>query len=119
MAIENISTKEPGSSRELVVSYNFGETVADAIEMFGEEAVFAGFKADCKVGVQAFVRGRLKATEEDSEAAKYSDEDIIAAVADWKPGTKSRASADPMAKLQALLGKLSPEQRAALLEQAL
>lgn len=119
MATENISTKEPGSNRELVVSYDFGNNVEEAIEKFGAEAVFAGFKADCKVGVQAFVRGRLKATEEDSEAPKYSDDEITAAVADWMPGTKTRQSADPMAKLQALLGKLSPEQRAALLEQAL
>lgn len=116
MAIENISTKEPGSNRELIVSYNFGDSLESAVEAFGADVVFAGFKADAKVGLQAKVRGMLKATEEDSEAAKYTDEEIIAAIADYKPGVKTRQSADPMAKLQALLGKLTAEQKAALLE---
>ncbi len=121
MAIETISTKagKDAESRSLSVSFDFGDTLEQAVEMFGAEAVFGGFKADAKVGLQAFVRSRLNATEEDSDAAKYTDEEIVTAVADWKPGNKTRQSADPMAKLTALLGKLTPEQRAALLESAL
>lgn len=119
MATETITTKEPGSNRELVTEYNFGDSLQEAVDLFGEDAVLAGFKSDARVGLQAKVRGMLKATEEDSEAAKYTDEQILEAVKEWKPGTKTRAASDPLAKLQALLEKISPEQRAALLEKAL
>ncbi len=121
MANETISTKagKDQDSRTLVVNYDFGDNLAAAIEKFSEEVVFGSFKADAKVGLQSFIRARLNATEDDSEALKYTDEDIVAAAADWKPGTKARAGADPLTKLQALLGKLTPEQKAALLEGAL
>lgn len=118
---ENITTKDgkdSDSSRSITVSFDFGESLQDAVEKFGEEAVFSGFKADARVGLQAKVRGMLKATEEDSEALKYTDEEIVAAIAEYKPGTKNRQSADPLAKLQAMLAKFTPEQRAALLAQA-
>lgn len=118
MAIETIVTKagKDADSRSVTVGYDFGSSLADAVEMFGEEAVFNGFKADAKVGLQSFVRARLNATEDDSEALKYTDEDIIAAAGEWKPGTKSRQSSDPLAKLKALLEKLPAEARAAFLE---
>lgn len=122
MSLENITTKDGKTnedSRSITVAFDFGDNLQDAIAKFGEEAVFNGFKADGRVGLQAKVRGMLKATMEDSEELKYNDEDIVAAVAEWKPGTKSRQAADPMAKLQALLDKLSPEARASLLEKAL
>jgi hypothetical protein len=117
MAIETITTKagKDAESRTLAVSFDFGDTLEAAIEKFGSDAVFAGFKADAKVGLQALVRARLNATEDDSEAPKFTDEEIVAAVAEFKPGTKNRQSADPLAKLLALLGKVTPEQRAALL----
>jgi hypothetical protein len=117
MAIETITTKagKDIESRTLAVSFDFGDNLETAIEKFGADAVFAGFKADAKVGLQAMVRAKLNATEDDSEALKFTDEEIVTAVAEFKPGTKNRQSADPLAKLMALLGKISPEQRAALL----
>lgn len=109
-----VSCKNPSVNREISIDYNFGASLSEAIELFGEEVVFSGFVADCKVGLQAFVRARLGKTEEEY----MSDEQIIAEVEGWKPGQRKQA-ADPMAKLQALLSKISPEQRAALLEGAL
>lgn len=121
MATEIITTKDgkDAESRKVSVEFDFGNDLEDAVSKFGAEAVFAGFKADATVGLQAFVRSRMKATEEDSEELKYTDEEIVAAVAEWKPGVKTRKSADPLEKLKALLDKLPAEARAALLEQAL
>lgn len=121
MAIETISTKagKDAESRNLAVAYDFGNDLDSAVALFGADVVFAGFKADAKVGLQSFIRARLNATEEDSEALKYTDEEIVTAASEWKPGTKARTASDPMAKLQALLGKLTPEQKAALLESAM
>jgi len=110
-----VSCKDPQSNRELTVDYDFGSTLEEAVEKFGAEVVFSSFVADAKVGLQAFIRTRLRKTEDD-----YMDDQAIAAeAAEWAPGANKRSAADPMAKLQALLAKLSPEQKAALLEGAL
>jgi len=109
-----VSCKNPSVERDLSIDYNFGATLEEAVEMFGAEVVFSGFVADAKVGLQAYVRARLGKTDEEF----MTDEQIIAEAEAWKPGQRKQA-ADPMAKLQALLAKLSPEQRAALLEGAL
>lgn len=109
-----VSCKNPSVERSISVEYNFGENLAEAVEKFGEDAVFNGFMADGKVGLQAFVRARLGKTDEEY----MTDEQILAEAEAWKPGQRKQA-ADPMAKLQALLSKLSPDQRAALLEGAL
>lgn len=118
MSIENIATKagQDADSRTITVGFDFGDNLQDAIAKFGEEAVFNSFKADARVGLQARVRALMKATVEDSEELKYTDEEIVAKVAEYVPGTKTRQSSDPLAKLTALLGKLTPEQKAALLE---
>lgn len=119
MAIENITTKDgkdTDSSRSIVVSFDFGDNLESAVEAFGADVVFAGFKADAKVGLQSKVRAMLKATVEDSEELKYDDAAIIEAITAYKPGVKTRTSVDPMVKLAELLGKLTPEQKAALLE---
>lgn len=109
-----VSCKNPSVERSISVDYDFGASLSEAVEKFGEEAVYSGFVADGKVGLQAFVRARLGKTDEEY----MTDEQILAEAEAWKPGQRKQA-ADPMAKLQALLGKLSPEQRAALLEGAL
>jgi hypothetical protein len=109
-----VSVKDPQSNREITVEYEFGSNLEDATAKFGEETIFASAIADLKVGLQAFVRTRLRKAEDEY----MDDATIIAEAANWTPGAK-RAAADPMAKLTALLSKLSPEQRAALLEGAL
>lgn len=109
-----VSCKNPSVERSISIDYNFGANLAESIELFGEEAIFNGFVADGKVGLQAFVRARLGKTEEEY----MTDEQIIAEAEAWKPGQRKQA-ADPMAKLQALLAKLTPEQRAAILEGSL
>ena len=119
MSIENITTKdgkETEGARSVTVAFDFGDNLEQAVEKFGAEAVFNSFKADARVGLQAKVRALLKATMEDSEELKYTDEEIVEKAAEYIPGSKTRASSDPLAKLQALLGKLTPEQKAALLE---
>lgn len=109
-----VSCKNPSVSREITIEYDFGTNLADAVEKFGEDIVFSGFVADAKVGLQAIVRARLGKSDDEY----MSDEEIIAEAAQWKPGVRKQA-ADPMAKLQALLGKLTPEQRALILEGAI
>lgn len=106
-------TKAQGSEEKITVDYNFGSTLEEAVELFGAEAVFSAFQASAKIDLQAYIRRLMNATEEESEAPKYTNEEIVAKVGEWKPGTKTRTSSDPMEKIKAMLEKLSPEQRAA------
>jgi len=108
-----VSCKNPSVDRALVIDYDFTENISDAIAKFGEDVVFSSFMADAKVGLQAFVRARLAKVDEDY----MTDEEIIAEASQWVPGMRKQS--DPLAKLQTLLSKLSPEQRTALLEGAI
>jgi hypothetical protein len=114
MAEFTVSESGQEGARKLVVSYDFGANLAEAVEKFGEDVVFSGFVADGKVSVQAVARGKMKKNKEDGSA--YSDAEILEAVAAYKPGVKSdRGSADPFAKLEKVVGKLNETQKAELL----
>lgn len=80
-----ISTKSPKTGREITVDYDFGGTAKEAIEKFGEEAVYSAFEDASIVKLQAMIRGNL-------ENAKnpVSDEQIMDKVAQWKPGVSLR-----------------------------
>jgi hypothetical protein len=117
MATVNVTAKDPSLDRSVTVAYNFGENLDEAVAMFGAEAVFNAFVADAKVGLQALIRSKIRGTKDkDGNITKsYNDEEIQAAANEWKPAAGARQAADPMAKLKALLEKLTPEQRAAVL----
>ena len=112
------SAGKASDSRKLEVEFDFGENLTDAIERFGEDVVFANYKRQASVGLQALIRSHLKQTTEVGEFAK-TDEEIIAAIQSWTPSDGTVQRVDPSAKLEALLGKISEEDRVALLEKYL
>lgn len=106
--------------RRIETEYDFGSSLADAVEKFGEEVVFSSFVASAKVDAQALIRRHLKsnvpAVEGVSAERPYTDEEIVAALAKWKPGVKSeRAAASVSDKAEALLGKMTDAQKAEFL----
>lgn len=118
MATFSVSESGEKDARKLNLEYDFGATLEEAIEKFGADVVFSGFVADCKVSVQAVARRLLKTNktnEAGEEIGPYTDEEIQAAVSNYKPGVKSERTSDPMAKLEGLLGKLTAEQKEAFL----
>lgn len=78
-------------------------------EKYGKEVVAAAAAAQLRVRFQSAVRSL-------AEAGK-SDEDITATMASWKPGDKLGLGGDPQATILKNFGNMTPEQRAALLEQ--
>lgn len=107
--------------RKIETEYDFGDNLADAVSKFGEEVVFSSFVAAAKVDAQALIRRHLKsnvpAVEGVSTERPYTDEEIVAALAKWKPGVKSERSATSVAdKAEALLGKMTEAQKAEFLE---
>ena len=115
MAALSITTNAPKVSRVLVVDYDFGANLEEATAKFGAEVVFSNFKQNAVIGLQALVRRNLEAKDD-----KYKDDAaIIAAVANWKPGVATVKTTDKKALVMDAIGKMSAEERKALLEQLL
>ena len=97
-----------GTQRELVREYDFGETLAEKVELFGEEVVNQKAEQQMVIGLQNVIRLHLQGDKTEAE--------IDEAIAEWKPsigGTRSRKSAGD--KILTQFGKLSPEEQAALI----
>lgn len=88
MAMQEVTAVIPALDKKAVVSYDFGDNLADAVAKFGEEAVFSGFKADSVVACQGRMRALLKKDQ--------TQEQVAADIASWKPGVKSAAIRGPV-----------------------
>ena len=101
------------------VNYDFGETLAEAEELFGADVVFSRFVAAATVDIQALIRRHLK-TPEDKDGnitgEAKSEEEIQAIVAEYKPGTSTRTRVSASEKAARAIDKLTEEEKAALLE---
>lgn len=82
--------------------------IESLVSSFGEDAVFNHAKRSFVVGLQSFIRTQI-------EAGK-SQEEIQTACQDWKPGQR-RPGKSPQERIQEQMNKLTPEQRAALLQE--
>lgn len=98
---------EEDKNLEATVMYDFGDTLSDAVDKFGEEIVFGCYSAQAKISGQAAIRRQM-------ENGK-SQEDITASMTDWKPGQKMERVTDPVAALKAKMVLMSDEDRQALL----
>jgi hypothetical protein len=104
-----VSASNDETARSIEVPYDFGDNLDQACELFNDNIVFEGFVSDATVGLQGFVRRLLKL-----EGDKIvSDEDILLKASEWRPGAKPKKSA--LDKAMELLGKLSAEEKAAVL----
>lgn len=81
--IVKVSDGIPGG-RVLEVDYPFGETVAEMLDLFGEEVVKNNALAKMKIALQDLCRPLMKGE------AQLPDADILAKVAEWKPGVSRR-----------------------------
>lgn len=100
-------------ARKLEVSFDFGDNTAQAVEKFGEEAVFANFIRGARVALQGNIRAKLSLTGEDAK----TDDEILTEAADWKPGTKSARGTSKTSKIQKLLDAMGDEEKEAFLAQ--
>ena len=78
-------------------------------EKYGAEVVAESARAQLRVKFQAAVRSLAEASK--------SDEEIASTMASWKPGDKLGLGGDPQAVIMKNFGNMTPEQRAALIEQ--
>lgn len=99
--------------RSMSVEYDFGGDLTTAEDRFGEEVVFNNFVAQAKINLQSALRRWMKP---DGEGNSKTDEEIATLVSEWEPSAKVLKKKSNVDKAKALLGKLSDEQRAELLQ---
>jgi hypothetical protein len=103
------SVKKDDEVQEFTVQYNYGDTLQEAIELFGEEAVYSLYAAKADIWVQDFARARMKAGD--------SLESIQAKLDARKIGVVTRTKKDPVQTFLTNFAKMSDAQKAGLLEQ--
>lgn len=111
MANESISAKlsEQKDDEAVAVNYDFGDSLEDAVERFGEEVVYSRFKAAAVVDLQALIRRGIKAKKDAKQIQADADE--------WKPGVKRVSRKSSEDRIKESFSKMSAEDRAALLAQ--
>ena len=107
-----LSEKKGG--RSATVEFDFGENLQKSLELFGEDAVYAGFKASAKIDLQAFMRRLLEAENEDG-TLKFEDAQIGIECKAFTPGTKTRETKSLMERMISLAGKMTPQEKEAFL----
>lgn len=95
-------------SREVSVVYDFGETLAETTEKFGENVTFNHSRGSMIVSLQSYIRAQISAGK--------TDEEIQNLVSAWKPSQRKQGKT-PKEKLQEYVSKLSAEDRAEFLKE--
>ena len=98
-----IEATEKTSGKKVAVTYNFGASLAEAIEKFGEDVVFSGFRRTSVITAQGIMRRLAKAGKTDAE--------IQTAISGWKPGVAAERISDPVARLKSMFSSMSAEER--------
>jgi len=91
--METIYTKAPTADGELTSKnkYEFGGTLDEAIELYGEEVVFSYYKAQARVHVQGKIRAMLRAGKSEAEVQTALDKHKLGVV--QRDPAKSREKA--------------------------
>lgn len=109
MVQREVTAKAPKLEKEATVVVNYADSVEEAVEMFGEEAILSNAFANWRVTLQANIRKSLESGME--------PEDVQTKLADAKMGVASTGGrVDPQAAFIAKFKTSSPEEQAAMLD---
>lgn len=104
----------PKERESFVAQFDLPTDLEGLTKRFGPEVVAAKAVDSIVIDVQALIR-RLLAKEGTKDAV--TPEDILKKVADHMPSSNSAVRRSPQEKVQDLVGKMSPEEKKALLKQ--
>lgn len=95
MADVFFEVKSTKTNREVPVTKDFGSSLQESIQIFGEDQVFRQFQRMCQTDVSNKVRALLNDPEVSTDA-------VLKSVEDWKPGQRAVGSVtrDPMTALK-------------------
>lgn len=103
----DISFKTAEHPEARTVQFAMPENLQGLVDAYGEESVYGAAKGAFVISLQALARRNID----------KSDEEIQALVNGWNPNERQAASAKtPLERASSQLTKLTPEERAALLE---
>jgi hypothetical protein len=105
-----VKMDDSDEEREATVSYDFGDSLPEAISLFGEDVVYKRYKGSATVDLQALIRRHLSGDK------PKSPEEIQTIVDEWKPGTM-RVRKSKSEKALELLAQMSEEEKAELLRE--
>ncbi len=77
--VEVTAKIDNGKTAETCVK-DFGENLDDAIVLFTAEVVFANFRAQCIIGLQAFIRNQLRLVDENGKPTPVTGKALQKAV---------------------------------------
>lgn len=101
--------KDMADEDAVTVSYDFGDDLDSAVELFGADVVFQRFKAAATIDLQSLIRRHI------SGEKPKTQEEIQGIVDEWTPGVTTRTRKSPKEKVLSILEGLSEEERARLL----
>lgn len=101
--------KKGDVDKQASIDYDFGSTLEEAVELVGAEVVLSNYKRAATITAQAAMRRYLQADIDEAQIQEKMNS--------WKPGVALERASDPTAAVLSKFEKLSPEKRAALLEQ--
>ena len=99
--------KKGEEDRECTILFDFGGSVEAAIEKFGADVVYSNFVRASKVTAQAAMRRLMEAGS--------ADDDVVAKMADWKPGVALERTVDPVQAMLTKFAKMDPAAQAQLI----
>ena len=97
------SKKIDGVDKAAAIAYDFGDTLKDSVEKFGEAVIFTNFKRTAVITAQAAMRRML-------EGGK-TEEQIVEAMGTWKPGVALDRTVDPVGSLVSKFDSYSKEEQ--------
>lgn len=117
MAKVDITVESPKTgNRSMVITYDFGDDLNDAVEKFGAHTVFTGFQRmgaqDLGNATRRYMNELIKGTE----TPRYSIEEVRVKMAGFKPGVqmvRTSTPIDPISAFIAQISSMTPEQRLA------
>lgn len=99
-----VSVKAPKVGREVTVEADIPESLDALVAKYGEEAVTTAAIGNFRIALQGFLRQMLE--------GGASDEKVAEAAISWVPGAKR----DTTAALISKVGKMSADEKAALMK---
>ncbi len=107
------TTYHPGKDdeRPIEVGYEFGANLTEFVGLFGEEVAYSYCSRQAIIALQNYVRAQCKAGK--------TDEEVQAAVAEWKPGmVVERAKKSAKQRALEAVDTMSPEDLSELIKKA-
>ncbi len=114
--VQTITTKagKDNDSATMAIDFTAPETLAEAVELYGEEVVFSNALANIVIGVQGVIRRHMKGNEKTPAKDQAEIQAIISA---YKPGVSTRTVKDPTEKILAGFQSQSPDKQKDIIAQ--